>query len=73
MGNVNSDDIASKTDEMRHVLSEVNAVKGRQDSLTSKLESLKLLVFTVVNSILHSHNILHLKPSCPWAFGQVLK
>ena len=42
MASANSDDTASKSDEVRHVLSEVNAVKGRQETLTSKLESLKL-------------------------------
>lgn len=38
---VNGDEIGAKSEEVRHVLTEVNAVKGRQDNLTAKLDNLK--------------------------------
>jgi len=44
MPNASGDDVGSKADDVRHVLTEVNAVKGRQESLTTKLDNLKLLV-----------------------------
>ena len=44
MSNASVSEVESKADDVRHVLSEVNAVKGRQESLTTKLDNLKLLV-----------------------------
>jgi len=42
VGGTGMDDGASRSDDARVVLSEVNDVKNRQDTMTVKLENLKL-------------------------------